>query len=238
MMILDRFIRPTCDAGQRTREQDAAAIIEHLRATTRLDELGYGHENYVWYKYLNIEKYVPFNVRLCHLIGLHSMPPQRVLDIGCGGGLFMYCARYFGHDPVGIDVENELLGGMAEAFGVDRRIAPVKPYRPASIEGRYDLITCIATGFNRYVDANGTVTGMWSSPEWRFFLSDLERLLNPDGRVFLRLNRGREAKEKGEYFYDERLGRAFAHGNLRSTEVLFDRAGLTLAIQRLNDPST
>ena len=115
-----------------TPEQDRDAIKDQL---ARLDFacLRGRYSGVRWDKYLNFEKFVPFNVRLCRQIGLHTLPPQRILDIGCGGGLFMFCARYYGHYPIGLDVENELLAAMADKFAVDRRIGPIYPFQPAPI---------------------------------------------------------------------------------------------------------
>jgi SAM-dependent methyltransferase len=219
-------------SAESTLKDDVAAIGKTLLANSRLDELRAKHDGGRWYKYLDIEKYLPFNVRLARMIGLREMKPQRILDIGCGGGLFMYVARYYGHDPVGIDIEDELLGDMAAALGVERRIAPVLAFQPASMSVQFGLITCIGTVFERHNGSNPQ--GWWSSAEWKFFLSDLQRLLTPDGQVFLRINRGVEAKATGKHFYDEGLEKALAHGVLRASEVLLDRAGLKLAIERLN----
>ena len=214
-------------------KKDALAILSELDRP-EFAALRAKHQGDLWEKYLNFDKYVPFNVRLCHQIGLHKTRPLRLLDIGCGGGLFMYCAKYYGHEPLGLDVEDKLLGEMAEAFGVERRIGPVHAFQPVSIEGRFDLISCIGTVFD-WISSPGSDDGKgWTPREWRFFLSDLRsRLLTKDGRVYLRLNRGEEAKSKGEYFYDDRLRLAFEHGHLRSSEILLDRVGLDLAIDRL-----
>jgi SAM-dependent methyltransferase len=215
-----------------TLDDDVAAIGKSLLESNWLKELRVKHSGAHWYKYLDIEKYLPFNVRLCRMIGLHQMEPQRILDIGCGGGLLMYCARYYGHDPVGIDIEDELLGDLAAALGVERRIAPVLAFQPVPMSGPFGLITCIGTVFERQNVSDPQ--GWWSSAEWKFFLSDLQRLLTPDGQLFLRINRGVEAKATGKHFYDESLEKALAHGVVRASEVLLDRAGLKLAIERLD----
>ena len=56
--------------------------------------------------------------------------------------------------------------------------------------------------------------------------------------MYLRLNKGADAKAKGEFFYDEKLRLAFAHGNLRSSEILFDLSGLDLAIDLAWKPAS
>jgi SAM-dependent methyltransferase len=220
--------------AQRSLDDDVKAIEKILRANDKLDAVRAKHRGARWYKYLNIDKYLPFNVRLCRSIGLHELPPQRILDIGCGGGLFMYVARYYGHDPVGIDIEDKLLGDMAAALGVERRIGAVKSRRPVPVEGQFDLISCIGTVFDWYFDENH-IQRFWSNDEWKYFFTDLERLLTEDGRVFLRINKGEEAKAMGKHFYDKGLEAALSHGVLRASEVLLDRAGLALTIERLGE---
>lgn len=184
-----------------------------------------------WRKYLDFEEYVPFTIGVCRRLELPGAAPLRILDIGCGTGLFLYCARHFGHDAVGIDIENELMAEMAERFDVDRRIAPVRPFAPIGIDGSFDLITCMGTQFDRVRTEQGRQK--WGCEEWHFFLADLERHLSPTGRLFLRINRGVEARLQRRYFYNEDVHAALLHGYQRNIEYLFDRQGVARACENL-----
>jgi len=218
-----------------TRQRSAAAaavadILDGLR-DARFDLLRtkYAHQKYA--KYLDFERFVPFNVDLCRRMGLIDTRRQRILDLGCGSGLFLYCARYFGHEGIGVDIENELFSEMLRCLGIDRRIERIEPFKPLSPLGSFDLISCINTAFDRIEDERGTT--FWGCKEWSFFLLDLERSLTRSGRVFLRINRGKIGRLNKTDYYDERLHRALAHGHLGGLNYLFDRKALERAIKKL-----
>ena len=54
-----------------------------------------------------------------HWIGVHvahaqdlwldRTPPLRILDLGCGAGYFLYVCRFFGHEGIGVDTDEEPL---------------------------------------------------------------------------------------------------------------------------------
>src|SRR5205814_10039382 len=54
-----------------------------------------------------------------HWIGVHvahaqdlwldRTPPLRILDLGCGAGYFLYVCRFFGHEALGLDTDEEPL---------------------------------------------------------------------------------------------------------------------------------
>jgi SAM-dependent methyltransferase len=184
-----------------------------------------------WFKYLDMQTYVPIAVRHCQQLNLMDVPPKQILDIGCGTGLFLYCARHFGHRGIGIDIENDLLRDVARLLNVDRRIESVKAFEPLSVEGAFDLVTAMGTQFD--LPNLNIGEGRWGCVEWRYFLSDVERRLLPTGRVFLRINRGREARAEGRNYYDEQVHRALFHGRLGGISYLFDRGGLRRAIDNL-----
>lgn len=183
-------------------------------------------------KYLDFRRYVRRNLYICRELGLlNRTPRRRILDIGCGGGMFLYCAKYYGHEGVGIDIDDDFYARMAERLGVDRRFEPVRPFQPLLVEGKFDVVTCIATAFDRYYDRYGGHRHYWSAPEWSFFLSDLEKRLTPDGKVFLWLNRQNVDRE----VYDDRLREALWHSKIRDGKrrFLLDRASLAQAIATL-----
>jgi SAM-dependent methyltransferase len=198
-------------------------------ARNDVEVLRFKYPNDGWVKYLNLEKYIPVTVRFCEQLNLPNMAPQQILDIGCGTGLFLYCAKYYGHDGIGLDIENDLMGEMAKILGVERVIAPVRAFEPISIQGEFDLVTVMGTQF----DNKKGGSRRWSCGEWCFFLRDLEIHLTPKGRVFLRINRGREALAVGRNYYDERVHGALLHGHLGGISYLFDRVTLSQAIENL-----
>jgi SAM-dependent methyltransferase len=65
--------------------------------------------------------------------------PGRLLDVGCGAGLFLAVARRRGWDPFGIDECEEALGHARSHFGLDVRAGEFERFTG---DGRtFDLIT-------------------------------------------------------------------------------------------------
>jgi SAM-dependent methyltransferase len=187
-------------------------------------------------KYLDFRRYVRRNLYICRELGLLNREPRRrFLDVGCGSGLLLYCAKHYGHDGVGIDIEDPFYAEMAALLGVDRRIEAVVPFQALAAEGPFDVITCIATAFDRYYDERGNHKKHWGADEWRYFLADLEKRLSPGGKIFLWLNRQRIDRD----VYDEELGRALRHNKIGHgrRRFLLDRAGLTRALDALSRPT-
>jgi len=126
-------------------------------------------------------------------LGLHKTPPMSILDIGCGAGFFVAASKYFGHRCTGTDLPADKLSPALSiayekcmrALGClhDRRPMQVRPFEPLGFDERVDLITAGLICFNEYGDGR-----LWSRPEWEFFLADVRRCLEPNGRVFLELN--------------------------------------------------
>ena len=86
---------------------------------------------------------------------------QRVLDIGCGTGVFLRLAAERGAEPFGLDASSELLEIAAERVpGADLRVGEMEllPYE----DDAFDVVT----GFNAF-----------------FFATDLVRALREAGRV-------------------------------------------------------
>jgi len=119
-------------------------------------------------------------------------PGERVLDLGCGSGFFLFLAKQFGHACVGLDVgdfplSNELIG----LFGLERVTWRIRAFQPLPDFGRkFDLITAFSAAFNRTEDESRG----WNAEEWKFFLDDLDRHLTPDGEILLEINSGKDKR--------------------------------------------
>ncbi|MEP6974851.1 MAG: class I SAM-dependent methyltransferase [Spartobacteria bacterium] len=167
-------------------------------------------------KYLDVKKHLQRNIRRAQDLDLNRLPPQEILDIGCGGGFFLYVAQALGHRGLGLDVDDiPVFNGLVKLLGVDRVDYTVTSYETVPDFGRkFDLITAFATAFH----GNREDSGRWGAEEWDFFLTDLERLLNPGGRIFFDLN----AAYGGEYYTPEILEVFLQHGGvLERNNVLF-----------------
>ena len=151
-------------------------------------------------KYADVERYMKLNIERVQDLGLHRAPPQDILDLGCGGGFFLYICQQFGHRCVGLDLEwYPVFTDLLNLLGVERRTWEIKAFEPVPDLGRkFDWITGFSTGFNRVKKKP------WRVAEWQFFLNDLSRHLKPNGKIFFALN----PEGRGGRYYDEEL-RAF-----------------------------
>jgi len=59
------------------------------------------------FKYLRLSESVEDAVRNAGLLGLLHAAPLRVLDLGCGAGLFLYTLRHRGHEVPGMDLDDD-----------------------------------------------------------------------------------------------------------------------------------
>jgi SAM-dependent methyltransferase len=138
------------------------------------------------------------------------------MDIGCGGGFFLFVAQALGHHGLGLDVAGiPVFDGLVELLGVDRRNYRITAFEPLPDFGRkFDLITAFATAFQ----GGREDSWRWGPREWDFFISDLEGHLAPGGRIFFELN----AAYEGKYFTPEILEVFLRHdGALERGNVLF-----------------
>src|SRR5262249_31486727 len=72
-------------------------------------------------KYLDIEKHVSRNICRAQDRNLPHLPPQEILDIGCGGGFFLFVAHGLGHHGLGLDVGGiPLFDDLIALLGVPR----------------------------------------------------------------------------------------------------------------------
>jgi SAM-dependent methyltransferase len=126
------------------------------------------------------------------VMGLHVARPLRVLDIGHGGGYFVIVCRHFGHTCDGSEVPVErlpvdtaaLYAELTAALGFqDEQRLIVDAHRPLALQRTYDVICAQKICFNDHLKPSE-----WSVPQWRRFIEDACRFLEPGGRIVLELN--------------------------------------------------
>ena len=167
-------------------------------------------------KYLDVRKHLELNKRRAQDLNLHRLPPQEILDIGCGGGFFLFVAQVFGHHGLGLDVGGiPIFNDLVDFLGINRFEYKITNFEALPAFGRkFDLITAFATAFH----GGREDSWRWGEQEWGFFLADLKRHLKPGGRIFFDLN----AAYHGEYYTPEILNVFLQHGGLvERSNVLF-----------------
>jgi len=140
-------------------------------------------------KYTDVDRYLRLNRERVQDLQLHRVAQQRVLDLGCGGGFFLYILKRLGHDVLGLDTgEHALYGELTELFGVPRIVWRIKPFEPLSGLGRrFDWITAFSIAFDTVQNGGER----WGPREWNFFLEDLrDRHVVPGGKMYFALNPG------------------------------------------------
>ena len=142
-----------------------------------------------WPKYLDLKKWIGINLQRVRELELDYGRRREILDIGSGAGYFLYICKWFGHEAVGLDIDEvPMYPEMTRLLGLKRVVWRIEAFVPLPDLGRkFDLITAFMICFNQH-----NREGLWGVPEWDFFLNDLARHLNPRGRVWLALNRQRD----------------------------------------------
>lgn len=167
-------------------------------------------------KYLDVKKHLRQNIQRAQDLNLHRVQPLEILDLGCGGGFFLFVTQSLGHHSLGLDVGGiPLFERLVELLGVHRIIHEIRNQTKLPELGRkFDLITAFATAFH----GGREDTWRWDEQDWNFFLSDLKQRLNPGGRIFFELN----AAYHGHYYTPEILKVILRHGGrVERGHVLF-----------------
>ena len=169
-----------------------------------------------WSKYLDLDRWIDINLTRIRRTGLDAKPSQRVLDLGCGTGYFVYIAQLLGHDCAGLDTDEQpMFGEITRLLGIERVTWPIRPFAPVPPLGKkFDLITAYRICFNNHKRAD-----LWGVPEWKFFLDDLARHLAGKGRIWLELNREHDGS-----FYTPQLRDFFVsrRAKIRGSRLLFN----------------
>lgn len=150
---------------------------------TRLREI---QRRYAGQKYADVDLWLRVNRERVQDLKLHRVPPKCVLDLGCGGGFFLFILKRFHHSVLGLDIdESPLFRDLLEVFGVPRVIFRIEPFQPLpKFDQPFDWITAFSIGFDR----DASKTSRWSPAEWDFLLRDLQSRLAPGGKIYLTLN--------------------------------------------------
>ncbi len=137
-------------------------------------------------KYLDVAAHLKLNIRRAQDLNFHRSPPQDVLDLGCGGGFFLFVLKQHGHSGLGLDIDAApLFRDLVDLLGVERVVHEIRAFEPLPETGRrFDWITAFSTAFHGRIGE----TWRWGTKEWSFFLDDLKTRLKPGGRIFFGLN--------------------------------------------------
>ena len=171
-------------------------------------------------KYANIEPWLRLNRERVQDLNLQRSVPKRVLDLGCGGGFFLFILKNLGHSVLGLDIERVVLfTELLELFEVPRVVWKISAFEPLPDLGqKFDWVTAFSVNFNLYHPSKER----WGTAEWDFFLCDLQAHLTPGGKVFFGLN----PLYNGDYYSPELRDLFLGRGASVERERIFFERGL------------
>lgn len=145
----------------------------------------------------------------------------RLLDVGTGLGVFPHRMKQAGWDCVGIDMDPTLIAHVRDNVGIPAEVADVTTVEHL---GQFDLIS-----FNRVLEHVSDPVRI---------LASVERLLKPDGFVYIELPDAEAAEIEGQDREEYLLGHMHVF-SFASYALLIERAGFDLmSCERLQEPST
>jgi SAM-dependent methyltransferase len=158
--------------------------------------------------YENATYWIGINVERAQDLWLDRSPPLRILDLGCGAGYFLYVCRFFGHEGLGVDTDEEpLFRGTTELLNVRRVVSRIHPQVPLPELGeKFDLVTAHRVCFHRVARKANGEWSEWATADWKFFIDDIRaRFLKPNGRLLLDFN----PRPNGSSFFTSELHACF-----------------------------
>jgi len=147
--------------------------------------------------YENAAYWIDRNVEYAQDLWLDRSPPLHILDLGCGAGYFLYVCRFFGHEGLGLDTDEEpLFRGTTELLNVRRVVSRIHPRVPLPDLGeKFDLVTAHRVCFHRIARDENGAWKEWATADWEFFINDIRtNFLKPNGRLLLDFNPRRGSK--------------------------------------------
>src|SRR5437763_9800915 len=198
-----------------------APMLENIdRERAREIQQQYANSTAGYAKYANIEPWLRLNRERVQDLNLHRSAPKRVLDLGCGGGFFLFILKNLGHSVLGIDIERVVLfTELLALFEVPRVVWKISAFEPLPALGqKFDWITAFSVNFNLYHPSKER----WGTAEWDFFLRDLQHHLAPPGKGFFGLN----PLYNGDYYSPELLDLFLGRGASVERERIFFERGL------------
>lgn len=152
--------------------------------------------------------WIGINVERAQDLWLDRTPPLRILDLGCGAGYFLYVCRFFGHEGLGLDTdEDPLFGGITELLNIRRVVSRIHSRVPLpDLSEKFDLVTAHRVCFHRINRAPSGEWNEWTRADWEFFINDIQtKFLKPNGRLLLDFNPRRD----GSSFFTPALRACF-----------------------------
>src|SRR5712691_8840867 len=122
-------------------------------------------------KYADIDPWLRVNRERVQDLKLHRCAPKRVLDLGCGGGFFLFILKRLGHSVLGLDIDQApLFAELLDVFEVPRVVWRITPFETLPDLGqKFDWITAFSINFNLHYPGER----LWGPAEWDFLLRDL-----------------------------------------------------------------
>ena len=100
-------------------------------AATDLNRLREIQKRHAGEKYADVDHWLRVNRERVQDLKLHRRRSQRVLDLGCGGGYFLFILKRLNHSVLGLDVDREpLFRELLDVFDVPRVTFEIKPFEP------------------------------------------------------------------------------------------------------------
>jgi SAM-dependent methyltransferase len=158
--------------------------------------------------YEDAAHWIGVHVRHAQDLWLDRAPALRVLDVGCGAGYFLYVCRFFGHEGLGLDTDEEpLFRGTTALLKVGRVISRIHRLVPLPDLGeKFDLVTAHRVCFHRIGRTENGAWNEWEPADWKFFIEDIRRrFLKPNGRLLLDFN----PRPNGSSFFTPELRACF-----------------------------